>query len=755
MKLFGSYLLILGLTLAVEMGISVRILDASRKQVETLNKSLIQLVRNECDNQIRDIYRNLDMLALNDNVQSLSNVRGAFRPNNQYTAYSLYEELQNMRFSSEGYELLYIYFINTDSVISSAGNMSLEMYHTLYYKGLDITLDELREYLSGKHYHDINIISAEEETGAIMFTMTSLKTEAGESTASIVIQITPDMVNGRIGSVKWNEDVQAAVLNSENEYVNSAAFLDNGKMTYENIPVDANFSTCLNEEDYIGIALESTEADWIYVLLAPEDIIENSANQVERYCLIGLGVCLVLGFFFSYYLTTQNYNPIKGLMELFRKGQKDQESDAGNLQGNEYQWLESQAKKFFMEHEDIQRNLSRNQKRLKDFYLYKLLTQPYEELDASEQEVLEQSGITDGILRVVFLSIGISPEKGQAEAADSTEEELTNELKHFIIKNVAGETLNEVFPAEMLDTGKVVIALIRLNAMNTDNYDIMWGALAKAFDLIRDHFHFYMQICAGTAKEGLGGVHFSYLEAKETEEYAALLDTYYINYNDIKNRSKRYYYPAEADTRIINAVSVGKPEPAVQCVKEILYTNYHENHITAKLLSCLIYDLLGTFMRSADEIGCSDFPEQYWTNFEGFEDLSQKSLDKIEEQFTELIYTLCREAEKAKSGGDTNLADKIQKYIVDNFQDPDLNISQTALHFEMTPAYISSVYKKQTGKSLLKQITQMRIEHAMRLLQEGKSVSETASLSGFRDSRSFIRVFKESTGLTPGQMKKE
>ena len=368
---------------------------------------------------------------------------------------------------------------------------------------------------------------------------------------------------------------------------------------------------------------------------------------------------------------------------------------------------------------------------------------------------MEQSGITDGILRVVFLSIGISPEKGQTEAADSTEEELTNELKHFIIKNVAGETLNEVFPAEMLDTGKVVIALIRLNAMNTDNYDIMWGALAKAFDLIRDHFHFYMQICAGTAKEGLGGVHFSYLEAKETEEYAALLDTYYINYNDIKNRSKRYYYPAEADTRIINAVSVGKPEPAVQCVKEILYTNYHENHITAKLLSCLIYDLLGTFMRSADEIGCSDFPEQYWTNFEGFEDLSQKSLDKIEEQFTELIYTLCREAEKAKSGGDTNLADKIQKYIVDNFQDPDLNISQTALHFEMTPAYISSVYKKQTGKSLLKQITQMRIEHAMRLLQEGKSVSETASLSGFRDSRSFIRVFKESTGLTPGQMKKE
>lgn len=558
LKLFGSYLLILGLTLAVEMGISVRILNASRKQVETLNKSLIQLVRNECDNQIKNICRNLDMLALDDKVQSLSNVRGEFRPNNQYMAYSLYEELQNMRFSSEEYELLYIYFKNTDSVVSSAGNMSLEMYHSLYYKSLDITLEELREYLSGKHYHDINILSGEEGTGAIMFTMTSLKTEAGETTATIVIQITPDMVNGRIGSVKWNEDVQAAVLNSRNEFVNSAAFLDNEESTYENTPVDANFSICLDEEDYIGIAMESVESDWIYVLLAPEDLIEYSANQVKKYCLIGLGICLILGFFFSYYLTTQHYNPIKGLMELFRKEQKNRESD-GEAQGNEYQWLESQVKSFFMEYEDVQRNLNKNKKRLRDFYLYKLLTQPYEELEDTERDVLEQCGITDGILRVVFLSIGIPQEKEQAEVTNAAEEELTQELKYFIIKNVAGEALNEVFPAEMLDTGKIVIALIRLDAMNTDNYDIMWGALAKAFDLIRDNFHFYMQICAGTAKEGLREVHLSYLEAKETEEYAALLDTYFINYNDIKNRSKRYYYPLEADARIINAISAGRP----------------------------------------------------------------------------------------------------------------------------------------------------------------------------------------------------
>lgn len=751
LKLFGSYLLILALTLAVELGISVGILNTSREQAETLNKSLMQLVKNECDNQIKNIYRNLDLLALDDRVQLLSNVRGEFRPNNQYVAYSLYDELQRLRLSSEEYNLLYVYFKNSDSVISFAGNMSLEMYHSLYYKNLDISLEELREYLCRKHYHDINVISSSDTgPGEIMYTMTSLKTDVGETTATIVIQVTSDSIDNKICSAKWNEAIQVAVLNSKNEVLNSIDLSENiGSLRYEKLPVNENFSINLEEGDYMGIAMESEAADWIYVLLTPKYIIENGARQMEKYCLIGLGICLAAGFFSAYYLSRKNYSPVKGLVELFRNEDENWEYDGAGQSGNEYQWLESQAKSFFRKHEDVRRSLNKNQKHLRDFCLYKLLAQPYEELEDSERELLNRSGITDGILRVVFLSVGIPP--GETEQEETVEKD----LKRFIIKNVAGETLNEVFHTEMLETGNYVIALVRLEAMNKDNYDRMWNALSKAFDLIKKEFHFYMQICAGTAKEGLDKVHFSYLEAKETQEYAVLLETYFINYNDIKNRSKKYYYPAEADARIMNAISAGKPEPAILCVKEILGTNYQKNHITAKLLPCLIYDLLGTLMRSADEIGCSDFFEQYWTESAGFEGLAQKAPEEVAEQFEKLIYALCREVEKVKAGDDTNLADKIQKYILENYQNPDLNISQAALYFEKTPAYISAVYKKQTGKSLLKFITQTRIERAIILLEEGKSVNETAVLSGFRDSRSFIRVFKVHTGLTPGQMKRE
>ena len=87
--------------------------------------------------------------------------------------------------------------------------------------------------------------------------------------------------------------------------------------------------------------------------------------------------------------------------------------------------------------------------------------------------------------------------------------------------------------------------------------------------------------------------------------------------------------------------------------------------------------------------------------------------------------------------------------------DPDLNISITSQHFDMTPAYLSSIYKKQTGGSLLDYINTMRIEHAKELLEEGKSVVEAAELTGFRDSGTFIRAFKKKYGITPGQLKKK
>ena len=63
------------------------------------------------------------------------------------------------------------------------------------------------------------------------------------------------------------------------------------------------------------------------------------------------------------------------------------------------------------------------------------------------------------------------------------------------------------------------------------------------------------------------------------------------------------------------------------------------------------------------------------------------------------------------------------------------------------------IYKKETGKSLLKVINEVRIENAVEFLTKGYSVVETAEKVGISESSSFIRLFKKHMGVTPGQIK--
>jgi two-component system response regulator YesN len=46
------------------------------------------------------------------------------------------------------------------------------------------------------------------------------------------------------------------------------------------------------------------------------------------------------------------------------------------------------------------------------------------------------------------------------------------------------------------------------------------------------------------------------------------------------------------------------------------------------------------------------------------------------------------------------------------FTNPDLNVASIALHFNLTPTYVSSVFKGKNGFSLLDYINKMRLERA-------------------------------------------
>lgn len=71
-----------------------------------------------------------------------------------------------------------------------------------------------------------------------------------------------------------------------------------------------------------------------------------------------------------------------------------------------------------------------------------------------------------------------------------------------------------------------------------------------------------------------------------------------------------------------------------------------------------------------------------------------------------------------------------------------LNVGRTTL---------MTAFRKHTGSTLNDYVAGLRLKQACRLLQEGKTVQETAEACGFGDGSGMIRVFRKQLGMTPGQ----
>lgn len=70
--------------------------------------------------------------------------------------------------------------------------------------------------------------------------------------------------------------------------------------------------------------------------------------------------------------------------------------------------------------------------------------------------------------------------------------------------------------------------------------------------------------------------------------------------------------------------------------------------------------------------------------------------------------------------------------------------------------YISQLFKNEIGVNFLTYLTNIRMEHAKKLLlSTSLSIAEVSEQSGYGDYRVFTKVFKKSEGITPSQYRRD
>lgn len=82
----------------------------------------------------------------------------------------------------------------------------------------------------------------------------------------------------------------------------------------------------------------------------------------------------------------------------------------------------------------------------------------------------------------------------------------------------------------------------------------------------------------------------------------------------------------------------------------------------------------------------------------------------------------------------------------------DLSLTRLARELNVNSSYLSTLFKKETGKTVTDYITGRRISHAKQLLKNSRlQIQTVGQLCGFEDVHYFSKVFKRLTGVAPKQ----
>ena len=144
--------------------------------------------------------------------------------------------------------------------------------------------------------------------------------------------------------------------------------------------------------------------------------------------------------------------------------------------------------------------------------------------------------------------------------------------------------------------------------------------------------------------------------------------------------------------------------------------------------------------------------------------ISSKYAKKIELMTdTKLISTLMREMFSAYcrlvyKHSIKQYSPIVQKTIllIDSDISAELSLNQLAINQEISAGYLSTIFKKETGKTVSEYIQDKRIDHAVYLLNTTHLQIQTVALHcGIMDVQYFSKIFKKKMGKTPKEYRED
>lgn len=386
-------------------------------------------------------------------------------------------------------------------------------------------------------------------------------------------------------------------------------------------------------------------------------------------------------------------------------------------------------------------------------------------IEEKQRDITLSESIRNRIaLEAININFDVNAFKGMLSAQSF--EELLN--AHFITLLI-NLTDNKIINEDMLLQINNIISERKLNSIScykdsnliivhiySDNNRMHLLKNGPIEELCTDISHFIGEnskffISVGSVVNGIEKIHESYSSALGAMDKAFFYDYNSIIYSQ-KLSSETYNFDENNYKLFEEYLLEGDKHQITILIRRLTrdirsFTGTPSNYVKDMYykLFLILLNFIADRNLKIDDLGAKG-PFESFSEFYTINEMEGYFIEKIEAAFNSL----------AQKDINSNPITNIVNYICDNYDDIDLSITKISNNIYLSPAYISTIFKEETGKTINRYISEYRLTKAKDLLKSPDiKINDVALKVGYSDGNYFTKIFKKETGLTPSEYRKK
>lgn len=239
-------------------------------------------------------------------------------------------------------------------------------------------------------------------------------------------------------------------------------------------------------------------------------------------------------------------------------------------------------------------------------------------------------------------------------------------------------------------------------------------------------------------------------QALEALEYNVVYHSDVLYFADISQQSNEsVLYDEEMSKKMSSAVKLGNQDTVEELLSEIRSNCGKLDLMSLRIFlldmyACILKLLAGSSLSFFDV-----FPE----NFSGNIEISQfSSIEEALEWSKSCLLTLCGNYRENRYDSNSKVIEQAKSYIASHYSDPLLNVEALCSVLHLSPAYFSTLFKKETQMNFISYVTDIRMKKAVEYLTDTQEKTlYIAEKIGYSDANYFSYVFKKNFGVAPSK----